>query len=493
MTSFLSKSSFISGQQCEKLLWFLGHNYEPSQDLDDAAKDRLKVGEQVGNMAKKLFPNGTEIDFNFKDINLMIKQTAEAIDSKKPVYEATFLSEDIIVRVDLMVNGEKGWNMYEVKSSSSVKDYHYQDAAFQWYALSLIPNLKMNKAYVVTINNKFSNDQDGDIKDLFNLSDVTEFVKSQVIDISHETNSFKEIMKQNDVPNIEIGTHCSSPHACQYKNDCWGSHEDDSILNLYRMKSKDKFDLYNSGIKTFDQLPEDYRLTEIQKKQVLSMSKSEPIIDHAKIDDFISQITYPISYLDFETFQEAIPSYKKQKPYSQMPFQFSLHVQNQPLGDIAHYEFIADAGSDPRTSIANKLLQWIPTEGTIIAYNQSFEMNCIKILADADTNNSVSLLKLNERFLDLIIPFRKGYYYHPLFNGSFSIKNVLPALCPDDSSLRYDKLNITNGGDASLIYKNFNEVNPDNQEKVLSDLYAYCRLDTLAMVRILEHLISIKK
>ena len=105
MTSFLSKSSFISGQQCEKLLWFLGHNYEPSQDLDDSAKDRLKVGEQVGNMAKKLFPNGTEIDFNFKDINLMIKQTAEAIDSKKPIYEATFLSEDIIVRVDLMVNG----------------------------------------------------------------------------------------------------------------------------------------------------------------------------------------------------------------------------------------------------------------------------------------------------------------------------------------------------------------------------------------------------
>ena len=120
-------------------------------------------------------------------------------------------------------------------------------------------------------------------------------------------------------------------------------------------------------------------------------------------------------------------------------------------------------------------------------------MNCIKNLADADTNNSVSLLKLNERFLDLIIPFRKGYYYHPLFNGSFSIKNVLPALCPDDSSLRYDKLNITNGGDASLIYKNFNEINPDDQEKVLSDLYAYCRLDTLAMVRILEHLISIKK
>ena len=174
-----------------------------------------------------------------------------------------------------------------------------------------------------------------------------------------------------------------------------------------------------------------------------------------------------------------------------MPFQFSLHVQNEPLGELLHYEFIAPPGSDPRSRIADKLLKWIPTEGTIIAYNQSFEMNCIKSLADIDTKKSALLLELNERFIDLIIPFRKGHYYHPLFNGSFSIKNVLPALCPDDPSLRYDKLNITNGGDASLIYKNFNEINSDDHEKVLSDLYAYCRLDTLAMVKILEHLISI--
>ena len=111
--------------------------------------------------------------------------------------------------------------------------------------------------------------------------------------------------------------------------------------------------------------------------------------------------------------------------------------------------------------------------------------------------NSVSAIQTKvikteqEDFLDLIIPFKKGHYYHPLFNWSFSIKNVLPALCHDDPSLRYDELNIKNGGDASLTYRNFNEINSDDHEKVLSDLYAYCRLDTLAMVKILEHLISV--
>ncbi len=459
--------------------------------MDAGAKDRLKVGEEVGNMAKKLFPDGVEIDFNINDVNSMVEQTFEAIMSGKPIYEATFLSEGILVRVDLMTKGDNGWNMYEVKSSSSLKKYHHEDAAFQWYTLSLNSNLTMNRAYVITINKDFLSDEFEDINSLFKLNDVTDFVKKEANNIPDRIHAFKEIINQNSVPKTEIGPHCSKPHACQYKDECWGSYGNDSILNLYRMKSKDKFNLYSSGIKTFDQLPEDYNLSNIQEKQVQSFLKSEPIIDRNQVDDFISQINYPISYLDFETFQEAIPSYKKQKPYSQMPFQFSLHVQNEPLGELLHYEFIAPPGSDPRSRVADKLLKWIPTEGTIIAYNQSFEMNCIKSLADIDTKKSALLLELNERFIDLIIPFRKGHYYHPLFNGSFSIKNVLPALCPDDPSLRYDKLNITNGGDASLIYKNFNEINSDDHENVLSDLYAYCRLDTLAMVKILEHLISI--
>ncbi len=472
-------------------MWFTSHNIKSSQEMDAGAKDRLKVGEEVGNMAKKLFPDGVEIDFNINDVNSMVEQTFEAIMSGKPIYEATFLSEGILVRVDLMTKGDNGWNMYEVKSSSSLKKYHHEDAAFQWYTLSLNSNLTMNRAYVITINKDFLSDEFEDINSLFKLNDVTDFVKKETNNIPDRIHAFKEIINQNSVPKTEIGPHCSKPHACQYKDECWGSYGNDSILNLYRMKSKDKFNLYSSGIKTFDQLPEDYNLSNIQEKQVQSFLKSEPIIDRNQVDDFISQINYPISYLDFETFQEAIPSYKKQKPYSQMPFQFSLHVQNEPLGELLHYEFIAPPGSDPRSRIADKLLKWIPTEGTIIAYNQSFEMNCIKSLADIDTKKSALLLELNERFIDLIIPFRKGHYYHPLFNGSFSIKNVLPALCPDDPSLRYDKLNITNGGDASLIYKNFNEINSDDHEKVLSDLYAYCRLDTLAMVKILEHLISI--
>ena len=134
------------------------------------------------------------------------------------------------------------------------------------------------------------------------------------------------------------------------------------------------------------------------------------------------------------------------------------------------------------------MLEWIPHKGTIIAYNESFEMNCIKELARYNTESSDQLLALNERFIDLITPFRQGHYYHPGFKGSFSIKKVLPALCPNDVTLDYNSLNIKNGGEASLAYKYFYKLNDQEIINYRNDLFEYCKLDTLAMVRILDHL-----
>ena len=174
-----------------------------------------------------------------------------------------------------------------------------------------------------------------------------------------------------------------------------------------------------------------------------------------------------------------------------MPFQFSLHTQDRPLGKLKHFSYIADHKIDPRTEIAEKLLEWIPPKGTIIAYNQSFEMNCIKELSRFYPKLSDQLLALNDRFIDLIIPFRKGYYYHPEFKGSFSIKKVLPALCPNDPSLNYNSLNIKGGGEASVTYKKFNDLTEIEIKSYKKDLSEYCELDTLAMVRILEQLIKL--
>ena len=486
----LSKSRYISGQQCNKLLWFKSIRKPPPEEMDEATKDRLKAGDDVGDLAKELFPGGTEIEYLPDNHEKMLEDTNLAIEKGAPIYEATFVIDNNMIRADLMNPTKDGWDMYEVKSSSKLKPYHIEDASFQWYVLSQIEGLKMNNAYVITINSQYVKDGDIDQDKLFTKNNITKEVNDHLAIVPNEINKMQGIIERDVEPNTPIGPYCSKPHACQYKKLCWEDVKDDSVLNLYRMRAKQKFDLFDNECKTFDEIPEDIKLSDIQQKQITSYLKNKTFIHKNGVKEFIETIKYPISYFDFETFQDAVPRFDNQRPYMQMPFQFSLHIQNEPLGELEHFEWIGDHKDDPRKEIAEKMLEWIPLTGTIIAYNQSFEMNCIKELARYNIELSDQLLALNERFTDLIIPFRQGHYYHPAFKGSFSIKKVLPALCPNDSSLNYDSLNITNGGEASLAYKKFNELNDEEIATYRNDLFTYCRLDTLAMVRIFEKLIK---
>ena len=484
----LSKSKYISGQQCDKLLWFKSIRKPPPEEMDEGSKDRLKAGDDVGNLSKELFPGGTEIEYLANNLEKMVEDTNLAIKKGKPIYEATFALNNIMIRADLMNQTEDGWDMYEVKSSSKLKPYHIEDASFQWYVLSKIAGLKINNAYVVTIDSQYFKAGAIDVEQLFTKNNVTKEVTDHLSVVPGEINKMQAIIESNSEIVMPIGSHCSKPHSCQYKKLCWEDIKDNSVLKLYRMQSKKKFALFDNGCKTFDEIPKDTKLSDIQQKQITSYRNNDSFIDKKGVKEFIGTIEYPISYFDFETFQDAIPRFDNQRPYMQMPFQFSLHVQNKPFGELEHFEWIGDHKNDPRKEIAEKMLEWIPHKGTIIAYNESFEMNCIKELARYNTESSDQLLALNERFIDLITPFRQGHYYHPGFKGSFSIKKVLPALCPNDVTLDYNSLNIKNGGEASLAYKYFYKLNDQEIINYRNDLFEYCRLDTLAMVRILDHL-----
>jgi hypothetical protein len=342
---------------------------------------------------------------------------------------------------------------------------------------------------VVTINSQYLKNGDIDVEKLFTKNNVTKEVNDHLRQVPDEIDKMQAITKSDGEPNTPIGPHCSKPHSCQYKKLCWEGIKDNSVLNLYRMRSKQKFDLFDNDCKTFDDIPEDIKLSDIQQKQITSNLNNESFIDKNGVGEFIETIEYPISYFDFETFQDAVPRFDNQRPYMQIPFQFSLHIQNEPLEEkLEHFEWIGDHKHDPRKEIAEKMLEWIPPKGTIIAYNKSFEMTCIKELARYNVDLSDELLALNERFIDLITPFRQGHYYHQEFKGSFSIKKVLPALCPNDASVDYNLLTIKNGGEASLAYKKFHELPEEEIETYRNNLFAYCQLDTLAMVRILEHL-----
>jgi len=254
------------------------------------------------------------------------------------------------------------------------------------------------------------------------------------------------------------------------------------------MSGKDKFALYQNGILDYAAIPSDYKLNATQQLQVDSADSGEAVIDRSVIQSFQKTVSYPISFFDFESFQNAIPRFDNQRAYGQIPFQYSLHVMEKESG-LIHREYLADEQSDPRRELAECMLQDLPASGSIMAFNQSFEISRIKELAALFPDLRDALLALVPRFVDLIVPFRKLGYYHPDFNGSFSIKSVLPALFPNDSELDYKQLGIQDGGMAMDTFANLHLLKDQSRrEAIRRDLLAYCRLDTLAMVRIWQKL-----
>ena len=488
----LSKSQYIRGLQCHKSLWLYKHKPELRDAPDSQTQSSFEKGYDVGDLAKELFPSGVEIEFESDNFDGMIAKTKELINSGcEVIYEATFKEDGIFAMADILVKNGKSWDIYEVKASTHVKEYHINDTAIQWYALSKAINL--NRAYIIHINNKYVRDGELNIQELFTIDDITDIVLQKQGGIEPQLLEMQEMLKA-DMPHIDIGKHCSDPHECDFKSYCW-SHipKNNSVFDISYAMGK-QWKLYYQGILSIDDVPTDFHLGKNARTQI-EYHKSQKIkIDKQKIKEFLDTIKYPINFFDFETFQNAIPRFDNQRPYAQMPFQYSLHILHED-GTLEHKEFLGSENSDPRRALAEQMLKDITPTGSIVAFNQSFEITQIKNLALVFSDISDELLALNERFIDLAYPFQHKYYYHPKFNGKYSIKVVLPTLFPDDDELDYKKLGtIQNGGDAMDTFAKLHLLKDKSKlAEIKRDLLAYCRLDTLAMVRIWEKLHQIVK
>jgi len=482
----LSKSQYIRANQCLKSIWLCKKRPE-LREIQEEKESLFERGYDVGDLAKELFPGGVEIEFDSNNFNEMINKTKELIKSgEKIIYEAAFSENGIFAMADILVKNDDGYEMYEVKSSTCVKDYHIDDAGIQWYALSNAISLK--KAYIIHINNEYERNGKLEIEKLFKIVDITDMVIEKQFLIPQKLQEINEILSQDKEPQIPIGSHCFNPFECDFIGYCWRDIPEFSVFNLYRMNFDKKMEFYNQGIIDLKDVDES-KLNKTQQIQVKTYKEKSVYIQKDKIEKFLSKLKYPINFLDFETFMEAIPRFNKQKPYQHIPFQYSLHILYAD-GKIQHKEFLANENEDPREKLAKSLLNDLTDSGTILAYNKNFEISVIKELAGFLPELKDELLSLVDRFEDLINPFRNLGVYHYNFNGSFSIKSVLPALFPNEKELDYKNLGlIQNGGDAMDIFAKLHLIkDKTKRDEIRKDLLAYCRLDTLAMVKILERL-----
>ena len=487
MTSkhLLSKSQYLRGLQCRKSLWLYRNRLELRTPPDEAQQAVFATGTEVGLLAQKLFPGGTAVAFEGSTFDEKVARTKELIDSgTETIYEATFSFDDVLVMVDILHYGVRGWELYEVKSSTEVKDVHVADVAVQYYVLNG-NGLRIAKASLAHINNQYVRYGDLDVKSLFTIAELTGDVEERQDSVNLDLLNMKAMLGY-DCPRIDIGPHCSDPYECAFMAHCWAHIPTPSVFDLARLNNNKKFELYYKGISSFKDIPETYPLNPGQRMQVTAEMEGEKYIDKSGLVEFLKTLRYPLYFLDFETFQSAIPLFDGTRPYEQMPFQYSLHSLESENAESKHAEFLARQGSDPRESLVKRLVADIPHDACVLAYNMTFEKMIIRNLAGQFPAYANRLMNIHDNMLDLMAPFRSKYFYTKEMQGSYSIKHVLPALVP---GMGYDGLTISNGGEAMNAYATLHLVKDEAEvARIRTALLEYCKLDTFAMVALLGKL-----
>lgn len=436
----------------------------------------------VGELARDLFPGGTLIPYDGLTHDEQIAMTRKALKTAKVIYEAAFCHDGVFVKADILRRTARGWNLYEVKSSTEVKDIYLDDVAVQYHVITG-SGVLLNKAFVVHINNAYVRNDDLDLEALFVKSPVTSDIKARQADVVLEIAQQKKVLARCTCPKIDIGPHCSDPYECDFADHCWRHIPENSVFDLAG-RGVDKFQLYHEGIVRIEDVPLD-RLKGQQLQQAELARSKGTAVGKKGLKEFLDSLWYPLCFLDFETFMEAVPGYDDQRPYQQIPFQYSLHCQTRKGGKAKHSEFLAEPNVDPRKALLKQLLHDIPDDACIMAYHKSFEVSRLKELAELFPRQRKKIENMIDRTVDLIVPFRQRLLYSWQQKGSHSIKAVLPAFVPEMS---YDDLEIGDGGAAMEAHHTMCAVadNPEELAKIRTALLKYCRQDTLAMVKLLK-------
>ena len=482
---YISKSKYLWGLQCPKLLWHAYHAKELIPKPDAAQQALFDQGHDVGALAKKLYPRGVEVGEGVLDLDETLRLTREAVKLRKPLFEAAFAAEGAYCRVDILNPVAKEvWDIIEVKSTTSLKDVHLEDLAFQAQVLAAA-GLKIRASGLMHINPDFVRRGKINPKKFFVLEDLSLPVADLSRIVEDKLGDMFKTIRLPAHPDIKIGSRCDDPYTCPLHDHCWSFLPEGSVTTLYRGTRKG-FDLLAAGVTTLAEVPDDVPLTENQEIQRQAARTGQPHVDGAALRAFLGQIISPVSFLDFETFGTAIPLFDGLRPYQQVPFQFSLHVVRANGQPPQHFKFLADGDRDPRRDFMRRLREVLPAEGSVIAYNAGFELGRLNECCEALPEFRSWLNTVEPRVLDLLLPFRGFRYYHPRQNGSASMKAVLPAL----TGKGYEQLAIQEGDTASreFLRVTFGEVPEAERRRVRDQLEAYCGRDTEGMMWIVSAL-----
>lgn len=441
----LSKSDYMLYLKHPAWLWVKKHDQSKIPPVDENTQAMFDAGHQFEPFAESLFPEGVSLGFNdYDEYRSLPQRTKDAIDSGAAVlFQPRFEWNEFTCICDIVsFVGDAEVDLYEIKASTSAKPEHEYDLAFQMAVLEG-NGYKVRDIYVIHVNNHYVRHGEIEPDKITQFSLVTEQVKAK-----------RELTLENMQLALETAKSPTMP---------------DPNPELAKLGSKKDWLAIYANI-----------VGEEETKL-----EGEPVIQHGKIKDFLDSLKYPLYFLDYETMSGLIPYFDGHRPYQQVPMQYSLHVLKSPDDEVEHREYLHRENSDPSRPLTEQLVKDIETEGSVIVWYQGFEKARNRELGEMIPEYKDAMEAINDRVVDLMIPFKSKWYVDPCFGGSASIKKVLPVLVP---TLSYKELDIQEGGSAQRLWMEavLDEKRADEKEKILDDLYEYCMLDTLAMVEIFK-------
>jgi hypothetical protein len=484
----LSKSLFLEGIRCPRLIWFRFNRPHLAEPLDETTEHLFSVGHRLEGYARELFGGGILIGGGRTGpFSSFLAETEAAMNSgNKYLHEAAFENNKMRCRTDILHKWDhERWNLAELKMCSKLKDQHIDDVAFQRICVENSGH-KIDRTFLMHVNPSYVRGDKIDPEKLLVAEDISSEVLARMPKVKETVETMIALVQQPEQPETLVGTKCSSPGRCSFFQHCHGCIAQGSIHELpYGARVIPV--LLSQGIHRLVDIPSGFPLSTRQAALVASARQGSPIVNTGAIKSFVNTIAYPRHFIDFETVAPCIPVFTGSSPFEKVPFQFSLHVQKNPDSGLEHYEFLPENRDDPRLSLLQFLMEKLDEKGSLIAWYQPFEISVFKNLAQHYPDYAGKINLAINRFSDLIVPFKGAAYTDYRFGGSASIKKVLPILCP---SLTYDNLAIQHGDDASLLYERYIEGSLSEADWIQAreKLRKYCERDTWGMVKILEFL-----
>jgi len=484
MANRLSKSRFQTGLQCPKALWLSTHARELADPTPDTQQHIFDTGNAVGELARERFANGVLVAEDYTQSARALETTRQLLkDPPSAIFEAALEHGGVFVRPDaLVLVGENLWDLYEVKSGTKVKDVNITDVAVQMWVLEGA-GLPICRAHLMHLDKTYVYPGgDYDLERLFIAEDVTAAARAYVPLVPQLVAEMLSMLDVAEPPAVPIGKHCENPYTCAFWGHCHEFLPDRAVTQLPGIREPLLNSLIADGIFAIEDVPLDYPNLSSAQREVCELVRSgEPrIVGDASRS--LAGLTYPIHFLDFETFMSALPLYPGTHAWQMITFQWSDHTLHEN-GDLVHREFLHEGIGDPRPGFTQSLIETLGETGSVVVYSP-FESTRLKELAIAYPEHSEAIAGIQSRIFDLLQTVRT-HVRHPDCLGGSSIKVVLPALVKD---LSYDGLGISDGNVASMLYCQAatGALTDDECATVYADLREYCGTDTLAMVRLYE-------